>query len=409
MNDYLLCHSVLEQVYRQGAYSNAALGQALDQAENKAWLTRMVYGVLSHEIECDYYIDALCTRKPRPAIRTLLQMGIYQLRHMDGVPTYAAVHSCVQACAQMGKPALKGFVNAVLQSYLRKIPALPQDPVQALSVTASVPLWLARRLVKEYGLELATQFLTAPICTDEHVRHNSRLCTAQEMERMLSEKQSVRPSSQGGWYVQNTPYVRQLFDQGMLTVQSETSLQCCRVLDPKPNERILDACAAPGGKAVYCSEHALSVTACELHPHRVQLIRAYAHRMEAGNLQAECRDMTQFNAEWKGQFDAVLCDVPCSGIGVRNKKPELLRTLRPEDIESLHQVQSAILETCAQYVKDGGRLVYATCTILRRENAQVVQAFLSRHAEWKCTYSEQILPDGSGRDGFFIARLEKTV
>ncbi len=408
MSDYLLCYRILNDVCRDGAYSNAALSRALEEADNGAWLTRMVYGVLSREITLDYYIDALASKSPKAQIRILLRMGIYQLAYMDGTPDYAAVHTCVQACAQIGKPALKGFVNAVLQAFVRNRPLLPDDPIRSLGVRASLPTWLTRMLTQQYGYDCAERFLTAPSCDAEHVRHNPRKTTAQDAEQRLARIGGARPDGIGGWYVRNTPQLRKLFDRGIVTIQSETSVRCCMQLDARADETILDACAAPGGKSVYLSERARKVVACELHPHRARLIEAYARRMGADNIETVCADMTRPRPDWNGMFDAVLCDVPCSGLGVRAKKPELVRNLSPETLDELHDVQFAILQTCSAYVAPNGRLVYATCTVTERENGAVIQRFLLANPQWKCVSQTQYLPDGSGKDGFFVARLERT-
>lgn len=410
MRDDRLAYEILSQIYENGAYGSLGLSQRLDEAQNRAFVTKLVYGVLERSTEFDYYIGRLVSKRPETCVEIVLKIGLYCLEYLDSVPDYAAVNNAVTLCGQIGKIHNKGFVNGVLHGFLRKRPELPKDKIERLSVTASVPLWLVKKYCLQYGFETTAAFLNAPVCTQEHFRPNLSRIGAEELEESLRQKGvTYRKSAAGGYFADYDATLKTLYRTGRITVQSLTSMLCCQAA-VKGNERsILDLCAAPGGKSVYTAQLCpdARVTACDIHPHRIKLIEDYCSRMGVKNVSPVLQDALDVREDWIGEFDVVLCDVPCSGLGVAAKKPDVYLNASPQKIKSLIKAQERILRNGARYAGVNGTLVYSTCTVTKEENADVVRAFCAETPQWKVQEERQYLPDGEGTDGFYIAVLRK--
>lgn len=411
MNGLTLAYDVLSKIYKEDAFSTIELNKRVVGASNQAVVTRLVYGVLQKDVELDYYINALTKKKPSKTISVLLKLGLYCLKYMDSFPDYAVVDEIVELCQKLGKRQLKGFVNGTLKAFiaLGKTVELPKDAIQRLSVETSIPLWLSKAYIKQYGYEKAKEFLSVEEFTKEHIRHNVRLITLDELKKELDDKGiSYTESKAGGLFVDNTPYIKELNSKGKITYQSMTSMLAVQALDVKDGDNMLDMCAAPGGKSVYASELAdITVTACDIHEHRLELIKSYARRMGAKGIEVRLQDGTVFNDEFVGKFDKILCDVPCSGLGVAAKKPDIYLRSGMEKVHELCAVQYSILTNASKYLKERGRIVYSTCTTLREENYNIVGRFVKENHEWKIVSHDNYLPDGKGTDGFFVAVLER--
>lgn len=411
MNGFATAYEILAKIYKEDAFSSIELNKRVVGASNQAVVTRMVYGVLQKDAELDYYLSVLAKKRPNKSIAVLLKEAMYCLLYMDSFPDYAVVDESVDLCEKLGKRQLKGFVNGVLKkfiSYGKKV-ELPKDKDERLSVTASVPLWLVRAYIRQYGYEKTQEFLSVEEFTREHIRNNSRVWNFEELKKALDEKKIEYVQSRaGGLFVDNCAFVKQLNEQGKITYQSMTSMLAVQALGVKDGDAVLDVCAAPGGKSVYADELAdVKIISCDVHEHRLELIKAYAARMKTDNIQTRLCDGTQYTEEFYRAFDKVLCDVPCSGLGVANKKPDIYLRSSMQKVLELSEVQYKILSNASKYVKDGGRLVYSTCTTLREENYNIVGKFVKENPSWKIVSHESYLPDGKGCDGFFIAVLER--
>lgn len=417
--DFRLAFDILDRVFREGAYSNVLLTEVLDKADNRAFLTRLVYGTLDKNITLEYYISELCDSKPNNKISTILKLGLYMLKFMDSVPNHAVVNEIVNLAVYAKKPKLTGFVNATLKAAIDKDFKLPKDEKQAMSVHYSVPLWFVKCLYKQYKKEGAIEILSKQDFDFEHIRINNKKIKDNQLENVLKEtKVQFKKSKYGGYYVKNCKKVRELFDLGYITYQSPSSMLVCLACDVKDGNMCLDMCAAPGGKSVYLSSLAnnLQITACDIYPSRVEKIREYAERMCAKNINAIVMDGTELCNKFCKKYDVVLCDSPCSGFGVAHKKPDIYLNKTYEDILQLSEVQYKLLNNAIEYAKVGGHIVYSTCTILREENYNIVGRILKERQDVKlekmCIPFEnegfiQLLPDKEGLDGFFIARLMK--
>lgn len=395
---------VLSKVYGGGKYLKQALADTPMEPLNRARSVKICYGVLEKDVYFEHIIGANVKKQPKNAVKTILKIALYLLEFMQK-HDYMVVDYAVELTKKTGKEGASGFVNAFLRSY--KIPPLPEKSDERLSIESSTPLWLAKKVKRSYKGE-AFQILTAP---------SKGLCVRFERgEEEYLSKPHIDTPFKNAYIFDN--FVRDgSFFEGDYTFQSVGSIAICDII--APCDSILDACSAPGGKSVLLSKKCKTVTSAELHPHRVELIKSYAGRMGAGNVTAIQEDATVFNKDREEKFDAVLCDVPCSGTGVINENPDIMLFRKESDIEELANLQLKILENCSRYVKKGGMLYYSTCSILPEENDSTVCNFLSLHPEYALNtvnsplkhrttkYGLQFLPHISLGAGFFVTAFKK--
>ncbi|MDE6967149.1 MAG: 16S rRNA (cytosine(967)-C(5))-methyltransferase RsmB [Clostridia bacterium] len=417
--DFRLAFDILDKVYREGAYSNVLLTEVIDKADNRGLVTKIVYGTLEKNITLDYYVKILCQSKPNSKALTILKMGLYLQKFMDSVPAHAIVNEMVNLTNYIRKSELTGFVNATLKNAMDKDFPLPKDEKEALSVEYSVPLWLVKAYFKQYKRDTAIKILQAGSFDMEHIRCNSRKIDNNNLKSILKDLNiSFSESDYGGYFVQNNKDIRDLFNKGLITYQSPSSMLVCKACDVQDNFNVLDMCSSPGGKAVYLSELAnnLQITACDIYPNRVEKIKEYCERMGACNINAVVMDGTKLNKDLEGKFDLVLCDSPCSGLGVARKKPDIYLNKRYDDILALSEIQYKLLNNAIDYTKTNGHIIYSTCTILREENYNIVGRILKERQDICLEKMNipmdndgfiQLLQNGQGLDGFFIARLRK--
>lgn len=416
-------YKILSKVYQVGTYSNMAfLGERVSDMS-----TRLVYGTLEENVKIDYILSQLIEKKPQKSVLTLLKIGTYALLNLSDVPKFAIVSECVEVAKSNGKGGASGFINAVLKKVADGKYSLPKESDENyLSVTYSKPQWFCDKLEKQYGKEVARIILSAKSTTLEHIRINSRMATESDVEFLLKKnKTDFKKSDVGGYIVKANDTVRHMFDKGLVTFQSPSSILAVKALGVTDGAHILDICSAPGGKAVYMSElcpHG-KVVACDLYPHRVALIQKYKNRMHTPNVKAVQADACVLNDEWKNTFDFVLCDAPCSCLGTFKKHPDVFLNKDESCISELAATQRQILENAAKYLKVGGAMVYSTCTLFKEENENVVQDFLETNVDFVLEHVSglekidggkyldnkgmiQILPHDE-YDGFFIAKIRR--
>lgn len=403
MKEDLYIYDILSDVYKGESYGERALNRSHAKG---AFVTRAVYGVLERDTHYEYVIGKLVQKRPKPYALILLKMGFYMLDYMDSIPDYAAVNRVLDCAQELGKGAIKGFLNAVFRKYMTEGVKLPKSPAQKLSVTASVPLWIVNKYISQYGWARAEEFLSKEPFTKQHIRHNARRTTHEELGKQLDKLGAGYEDSGLGYFVDWGEKLYPLFDGGYITMQSLTSMKCCLAAGVCDGDDVLDVCSAPGGKAIYLSENAkITVTCCDIHEHRVELIKSYARRMGADNLEYRVCDCAK--EQFKPIYDVVLCDVPCSGLGVAFSKPDIYLRRKREDIPALTETQQAILNNASSALKHNGKLIYSTCTTLKEENLDVVSEFLRTHINFEQESSTQYLPDGKGEEGFYVAVLRR--
>lgn len=432
----------LLRVEKEDGYSNLVLDAALDSAalsrRDSALASAIYYGVLERRIFLDYllgFYSRTPVAKLSPAVRDILRIGAYQIRFLDKIPDSAAVNECVQLAKENGAFRAAGFVNAVLRSLLRApekfcLPDREKQPLLWRSIVSSCPQNLISFWRKAYGPRLADEILEGSAAKpDLFLRVNNTRAGEQELlDRLLGEGIAAEPAPwpEGAVRVRGAGDLRRsaCFAEGLFHVQDMASQLCCRVLAPEPGERVLDVCAAPGGKAFTLAERMENrgrVEAFDLYPARVRLIRQGAERLGLSAVRAAVRDAAA-PPQGLAPADRVLCDVPCSGLGVIRRKPEI-RYKFQASIDSLPDLQYRILCKASESVRSGGTLVYSTCTLNPAENGEVASRFCRENAGFEplaISLPEGVrrvaaepenqltlFPRAGGSDGFFISAFRK--
>lgn len=428
----------LLHVEQDTGYSNIVLDHALEGANlsdrDKALASVIFYGVLEKRLTLDYYISECLSRpdkKPDRVAMEAIRCGAYQILFLDRIPGPAAVNETVQAVKAAGKSQLSGFVNGVLRGLLRRKEQikLPEgESAQALSVRYSVPPGLIRLWTGSYGKQVTIKLLDSLMRKpDIFIRINKARCKAEQLEASLNEdgvKLNILNGPPLAAILSNcgAPDSLKQFEQGMFHVQDLSAQWVCQVLDLKPGETVCDCCAAPGGKTFTIAQEVGSdgkVYAMDLYEKRVNLIKAGAKRLGLTNIDFCVNDAGKA-INGIPQVDKMLCDVPCSGFGVIQRKPEI----RYKDINSLRdlpELQYRILRNASQCVKPGGLLVYSTCTLNPAENSAVAEKFLLenngfepmnieigvQHSIQEPGHMLTIMPFMETSDGFFVAAFRK--
>lgn len=428
----------LLKVQRDSAYSNLAVDAILKENEqfderDKAFVCNLVYGTLDRLILIDYNLGLYLNqpvRKLKPELHTILRLGAYQILFLDKVPSRAAVSESVNL-AKVNKSAFAAsLVNAVLRRVSDnglRLPEGDENSPQYLAIKYSCPEWLMAMWIDAYGLDNAVQLaekaLEAPSVV---VRINTTKTNAEDLIWRLAEDGVVAEKSEkfaDSLVLTNSGAVEELlaYQDGLFHAQDFASQLCCKALEPKEGDTVFDLCSAPGGKTFTIAEmmnNTGCVRAFDIYQSRVDLIKNGAKRLGLDNVYTYLSDATIFNENY-GKADKVLCDVPCSGLGIIRRKPEI-RFKKFDDIDNLPDIQYSILCNAVDYLKDGGRLVYSTCTLNPKENQEVCNRFLAEHPEFTTVevlpeikrYKEgekylTLMPHLHSTDGFFIAAFVK--
>ena len=430
----------LNTCQRQGGWSDGTLKKQLAVAgldsRDAALATRLCFGVLQNQLLLDFYLSKFSNiplKRMEGKVLQALRLGAYQMLFMDKIPHSAAVNSSVEMTRTHCKnPRAVGMVNGILRSLERSrenLPVIPQnDTVSYLSTLYSHPEWL----VKEYSLALdkeeTAQLLAANNRQpDTTVMVNTTKTTVEELKAKLEEvgvQVEEHPWLDNCLYLTKTGDLEKLeaFRDGLFYVQDPASRLAIMASGVEPGMKMLDCCAAPGGQsfaAAIAMENRGEVISCDLHPHKKKLIQAGADRLGLNIITPKTADGKQFRPEWEHAFDVVLVDAPCSGLGVIRKKPDI-RYKDPEPLAELPSIQMDILTNAARYVRPGGVLIYSTCTVLRRENEEIVAGFLKENDLFKTetfTLPDPVgevadgmitlWPHRHGTDGFFISKMRK--
>ncbi|MFB8536700.1 16S rRNA (cytosine(967)-C(5))-methyltransferase RsmB [Enterococcus gallinarum] len=432
----------LVRIERGGAYSNLLLRELMNQGrlndKDGRLLTEMVYGTISRQLLLDYYLANFIknAKKVDPWVRSLLRLSLYQMLYLDKVPNHAILNEAVEIAKAKGNPGIGKFVNGVLRTIQREgVPALDQikDPLERLAIEISMPLWLTERFVAQIGSD-KTRELGLSLLVPSHAsgRLDLQRITRNEAILQLQEEGIEARESQLSSYgiVADKGFLAgsSLYHDGLLTIQDESSMLVAPALHIAPEHQVLDACAAPGGKTTHIAsflsaEAGGKVTALDIHPHKVKLITENAERLAVSEVvQAEVMDAREVAQHFEEQqFDRILVDAPCSGLGLMRRKPDIKYNKQAADLERLPEIQLAILESAAPTLKNSGIMIYSTCTIMLEENQAVVEAFLADHPEFEridvsvnadiaANINDQMLtiyPQDFMTDGFFISCLRK--
>ncbi|MDD6157229.1 MAG: 16S rRNA (cytosine(967)-C(5))-methyltransferase RsmB [Lachnospiraceae bacterium] len=420
---------ILMEVLENQQYSHLVIRDVLDKYQylekrERSFLTRIAEGTIERKIELDYVVDQFSkmpVRKQKPVIRNILRMGVYQLLHMDSVPDSAVCNEAVKLAKKRGFSQLSGFVNGVLRNIARGReqivwPDENRDLLTNWEVTYSMPRWILEQWERAYGRERTRRILDA-------FGEQNPLTVRTNLNQISTEELVTKLEGEGVTVKRNMrlPYALELsgfdflnglesFLAGDFYIQDLSSMMVAHTADPKPGDYIIDVCAAPGGKSTHLAEMMRGtgmVEARDLTDYKVGLLEENIARHGLTNMKAICWDATVFDEASVEKADILICDLPCSGLGVMGKKTDIRYKMTPEKQGELVQLQREILRTVCSYVKRGGTLVYSTCTIHTGENEENVEWFLQEHPEFTLVSREQMFPGDCGNDGFFIAKMKR--
>ena len=425
-----LALAVLEDVFVNQAYSNIALNKHLKgsqlSAADKGLVTEIVYGTVARKLTLEWYLSHFIEDRDKLDnwLYVLLLMSAYQLRYLDKIPNHAVVNEAVEL-AKFRKKGSEKMVNAVLRRILREgwpdIATIKRKNKRD-SIAYSLPVWLVSKLKEEYGEERAQAIFDSLLVRNKASIRVTDLNRKEEIKAVLEASDS--PLAASGLVKEQGHFAgHDLFLEGAITIQDESSQLVAPTLDLQGDEQVLDACAAPGGKTAHMASYLTSgkVTALDLYDHKLDLIQENAERLGvADRVQTQKLDARKVHEFFgRDSFDKILVDAPCSGIGLLRRKPDIKYNKETADFTSLQEIQLEILGSVCQTLRKGGIITYSTCTIVSEENFQVVEAFLESHPEFEQVKLEHeckdILKDGCilitpelyGSDGFFISQFRK--
>jgi 16S rRNA (cytosine967-C5)-methyltransferase len=430
---------ILTQVLKNKAYSNIALGKGLDRSsldpKDKALVTEIVYGTLKYKYTIDTILSHFLKngiKKADEAVLNILRISVYQLRYLDKIPQFAVVNEAVELAKKKSSGAGR-LVNGILRNYLRNPDISYYDQsnfIEKLCFEYSFPEWLVRMFISQYSQDEAENILRGlnirPAVT---VRVNT-LKTSYEgaMESLKGYGYDVREGQvcpeaiiiSKGRNIEDNP----LFSEGLISVQDESAMLVAPAMDLRENLNVLDLCSAPGGKTCHMAEimdNTGSIHAFDLHENKLKLIEENIQRLGITNVVCSKLDASKYTEKLISAGDRVLIDVPCSGIGIIRKKPEIKWTKDIEGTSSLIDIQRKIMLNAAKYTKAGGKLIYSTCTLNKDENEENIKWFLKKNPQYfveplffgkfeNVIYHKEgyvtILPN-ENMDGFFIAKMKK--
>lgn len=411
----------LLKVENDAAYSNIALNAVLRESDldgaDRAFASAIFYGVLDRRITIDFVLSKFIKtplKKVAPFTLEVLRSAVYQIMFMDKVPDSAAVNEAVRLIKSSRESRNAGFANAVLRNILRKEITLPKgNDVHSLSVRYSCPEWIINSFITDYGADTAEELLEESLKPAPVVIRVNTLKTDTETLKAELEKRGVPTETAG---TENALILKKgidaaefdLYKKGFFYAEDLSSQTAVSVLNPKKGERVLDMCAAPGGKSFTMAllmENAGEIISCDLYDKRVGLIKSGAKRLGIDIIKPMRLDACVYNQEL-GEFDCILCDVPCSGLGVLRRKPDI--KYKPEnDFTELQELQYKILENAAHYLKNGGRILYSTCTLRQEENEKLVNSFIMEYNGFRKMYEHTYLPHIDKTDGFYCALIVK--
>ena len=423
-----LALKVLYKIDKEEAYSNIELNEQIKQNRKNltekdiGLISEIVYGVTTWRLTLDEIIkkySKIKIKKISPWILNILRMGIYQIIFLDKIPKSAAVNESVNLAKRYGHASSSNFVNAIL----RKIEKTDYeeffqigDDIERISKITSMPKWIVEELMKNNEIKKVEE-----ICKNSNIkpkitiRVNSLKINKQELIKKLKEKgiECNEPQEKVDDFlilekIKNIENIDE-FKKGYFTIQDISAGQTARILNPQPGESVLDACSAPGGKTTYMAElmkNKGKIEAWDIHEHRTKLVEQNAQRLGINIIETKVNDASLYDESFKEKFDKILLDVPCLGIGVIKRKPDIKWKRKPEDVKNITEIQKKILDNCSKYLKKNGVMVYSTCSILEKENKDVIDEFLKENNEFYIEPNEvrDILPNEE-KDGFFICKI----
>lgn len=410
---YVAYEIIYEVMYHNG-YSNLLLQNKINHftRQDKALITKLVYGVLQNYDLLKYQLSLLDYRKLTPKNEVIILISLYQKYFLDKIPDYAIVNEALKIVKQISSKYETNFVAALLnQAFQNDLVYLESaDPVAELSIKYSHPQWLIKLLFKQYGAKKAEQILANNHQEAEiFIRYNP----LSEQVSRLHSNDLYRATDFAGTFVYHGDSIKGLaeYQDGIISVQDLASQQVARLLNPQPGMKVLDMCAAPGTKTTHLAElmhNQGHIDAVDIHQHRLQLIKQNAQRLGLDIIKVHCYDSTKLDDYFKAaSYDMILCDAVCTGLGVIKRKPEIKYQDITTSMDRIIEIQQALLEQAYRLLKPGGQLVYATCTLNKKENEKQVAQFLAKHDDLTLSSEQTIFNFEYNSDGFYMALIVK--
>ncbi len=422
----LAATKIIYAVTEKGAYANIELAKTLRQEKfsdlDRRFCTELVYGTIKTAVSLDWKLQKYLSRpieKVDAKILSVLRLGMYQIFFMDRVPNSAAVNESVELAKKISGIGASKFVNGVLRSAVRnpEKSKFPEgDDAESIALKNFHPTWLVKIFVEEFGIDHAKKICAAdnvepPLCLRVNFLKTSREKVLAELKNFSAQVEESKIAPEGIICKSHGALDNlKILKLGLCQVQDESSMFAAHFLNPQAGEFIIDCCAAPGGKATHIAElmkNRGKILAADIHEHKIEHIKQNAKRLGVKIIEPVLLDAREIGEKFFEQADRVLVDAPCSGLGVIRRKADLRLKKNPADLDSLPQLQFEILSSGANALKVGGILVYSTCTILRRENENVVEKFLSANKNFELVEVKKFLPHIDGTDGFFCAKFRK--
>ncbi len=412
-NSRQIAFEILNKIETDDSFSNIMLNNYLKKIESsvdKAFISRLVYGVVERKLTLDYIIGKFCKKytSSKKVVKTALRMGVYQIYFFDNIPERAAVNETVNLLNNKKYSYYKSFVNAVLRNICQNkidIDSLPEE------YRYSCPIHLINLWKKAYGEENTINILEAinekaPI----YLTPNTLKISAEELCNLLNKNGKIAKKVGNSVQILSQLDIAEseLYKKGLFFVQDISSKCAADLLNAKNGDTVLDMCCCPGGKSF---ETALNmknegqIYAFDIHENKLSLVNDGAKRLGINIIKTKVNDASVFNKDMP-LADKIICDVPCSGFGIIRRKPEI-KYKNLDEIKPLYDIQYQILSTCSKYLKTGGQLVYSTCTLNKNENEKIVSKFLKENENFECIEQSTVFPSKNGGDGFFMALIRK--
>lgn len=438
MNSRELCAFSLLDILNNNSYNNLALKKLFKENSNllneeKAFITEVVNGTLRNIIFIDFVINSFSktnTKKIKPLILSILRTSTYQIFFMEKIPDSAVCNEAVKITKNKGFQGLSGFVNGVLRNISRNknnisLPCEKTDPLNFLSIKYSYPTWIINLWLEQFSFDEVKQ-----MCFSNSLPPKISICI--NTNKITKENLKISLKNDGinfedGVLSKNSLYIFKTkdisncnsFKNGYFHIMDESSMKSVEILDPKPNKTLIDICSAPGGKSFYSAylmQNLGTIFSNDIHPHKIQIIESQKARLGINIINSSVSDACVFNHKYENIADYLILDVPCSGLGILRKKPDIKYNKSLTDIDQLVEIQRKILSTCYKYVKKGGIIIYSTCTISKKENIDNVNWFIKNFDFQLVPFNFnnnltngyiQITPNMFETDGFFIAKLKR--
>jgi len=413
-------YNCLYNIYVNKSYVNIDIDHTIQDSNmsdlDKRLFTRIVYGTLQNEKRLVWEMRKLSEKEPKDEARILILMSLYQLNFLDRIPQFAIINEAVEIAKKINEGAAK-YVNAVLREATRQNlkPTREdfKDELEYQSIMFNTPVWVIKMLNDHYGKEKTQKILESNIQEAPlSIRVNLNNATKEEILALPNFVEGKLAKNSLIYEGEEPLFGLDVFKEGKVSVQDESSQYVVEVLDPQENEHILDMCAAPGSKTQYIAtlmKNTGKILALDIHEHRVDIMKKYLHKLGITNTTCICFDSTLLSTKEKliESFDRVLLDAPCLGLGVVRRKPDILLELSPNKLDELNAIQEKLLAQAYKMLKHGGTLVYSTCSINKKENDSQITRFLANHPDMKRVSERQIFPYEFNSDGFYIAKLIK--